>query len=77
HARATPDVDRMDCGCCHASRVSRNTNDYCTRGGLSYRTVFFRPGGQPVVLSNGSSDTAQVLVLAREEPVDATTGRAG
>ena len=22
HARATPDVDRIDCGCCHASRVS-------------------------------------------------------
>ena len=38
---------------------------------------FSAPEGSQLVLSNGSSDKAQVLVLAREEPVDATTGRAG
>jgi hypothetical protein len=39
---------------------------------MSYGTEFTRAGGEPLVLSDGSDDTAQMLVLACAGPADAT-----
>jgi hypothetical protein len=44
---------------------------------LSDCTEFSRAGGEPLVLSHGSGETAQLLVLACPGPAAATRGCAG
>jgi antitoxin VapB len=74
HVRENPKTDGIDRACCYASRVERwccSADDSCTRGRLSYRAKFSRAVGEPLVLSHGFGETAQVLVHTRNGSVGA------
>jgi hypothetical protein len=68
----------IDRACYYASRLvvrrPRSANEYSTRGRLFDCTQFSRAGGEPLVLSPGSGETAQLLVLACPGPAAATRG---
>src|SRR5271169_2614517 len=80
HVRANPKTDGIDRARCHASRLGhgpRSADEYRTRGCLSYCTEFSRAGREPLVLSHGSGEPAQVLVHTRVGSARATRSRPG